>query len=67
MRKETSNKEAVYSCFLTVYLHTMIHYGFLSCSITAHWYAQFSVSLNLPGFFPQVCFTILYVLTLELL
>lgn len=27
MRKETSNKEAVYSCFLTLYLHTMVHYG----------------------------------------
>lgn len=47
MRKETSNKEAVYSCFLNgLPPHHDSLWALFSGSVTAYWYAQFSVPLH---------------------
>lgn len=46
MRKETSNKEAVYSCFLNGLPHHDSLWALFSGSVTAYWYAQFSIPLH---------------------
>lgn len=47
MRKETSNKEAVSSCFLNgLPPHHDSLWAFFSGSVTAYWYAQFSIPLH---------------------
>lgn len=69
MRKETSNKEAVYSCFLNgLPPHHDSLWAFFSgcyCILVCPVFYTFAF---FPDFFLHVCFTVLYfILTLELL